>query len=347
MDWVDWSVMVVRVVLVFFVLLIAVLLYIWMERKVIADMQTRVGPMRAGPRGMLVTLADGIKLFFKEGITPTNADRPVYLIAPILAMFPGFLAFCTIPFGEPVRAVRPRGAVPDHRPQHRHPVGARHDLDRRLRRGVGRLVQRFELSAARLRALERADDQLRGGHGSGPGRGDHVERPPVDVGDRRAAVGQLRAPLARRHPLRRAGVEHLPAVPRLRRVLHLRARRDEPSAVRPRRSRVRAGGRLPHRVLRDQVRDVLPGRVRQHGDDRGRRRHVVPGWLARAVVRRAAVVDRPAAVVPAEDHRGDLRDDPGARHAAAHALRPADAVRLEGADPVRPAVGHGRPGSWW
>ena len=56
----------------FFVLLIAVMLYIWMERKVIADMQTRVGPMRAGPRGMLITLADGIKLFFKEGITPTE-----------------------------------------------------------------------------------------------------------------------------------------------------------------------------------------------------------------------------------------------------------------------------------
>jgi NADH-quinone oxidoreductase subunit H len=102
MDWIDWSILVVRVVIVFFVLLIAVMLYIWMERKVIADMQTRVGPMRAGPRGMLITLADGIKLFFKEGITPTNADRRVYLIAPILAMFPGFLAFCTIPFGEPV-----------------------------------------------------------------------------------------------------------------------------------------------------------------------------------------------------------------------------------------------------
>jgi NADH-quinone oxidoreductase subunit H len=102
MDWIDWSILVVRVVIVFFVLLIAVMLYIWMERKVIADMQTRVGPMRAGPRGILITLADGIKLFFKEGITPTNADRRVYLIAPILAMFPGFLAFCTIPFGEPV-----------------------------------------------------------------------------------------------------------------------------------------------------------------------------------------------------------------------------------------------------
>jgi NADH-quinone oxidoreductase subunit H len=79
-----------------------VMLYIWMERKVIADMQTRVGPVRAGPRGVLITLADGIKLFFKEGITPTEADRPVYAIAPILAMFPGFLAFCVIPFGTEV-----------------------------------------------------------------------------------------------------------------------------------------------------------------------------------------------------------------------------------------------------
>ena len=89
MDWIDWGLLIARVVIVFFALLIAVLLYIWMERKVIADMQTRVGPMRAGPRGILITLADGIKLFFKEGITPTNADRPVYLIAPVIAMFPG------------------------------------------------------------------------------------------------------------------------------------------------------------------------------------------------------------------------------------------------------------------
>ncbi len=102
MDWVDWSILVARVIIVFFGLLIAVMLYIWMERKVIADMQTRTGPMRAGPRGILITLADGIKLFFKEGITPTNADRGVYLLAPILAMFPGFLAFAIIPFGTSV-----------------------------------------------------------------------------------------------------------------------------------------------------------------------------------------------------------------------------------------------------
>jgi NADH-quinone oxidoreductase subunit H len=73
-----------------------------MERKVIADMQTRTGPLRAGPRGILITLADGIKLFFKEGIRPTNADRPVYLLAPVLAMIPAFLAFAVIPFGAGV-----------------------------------------------------------------------------------------------------------------------------------------------------------------------------------------------------------------------------------------------------
>jgi NADH-quinone oxidoreductase subunit H len=102
MDWLDWLLLLARVVVVFFALLILVLLLIWMERKVIADMQTRVGPMRAGPRGVLITLADGIKLFFKEGITPTLADRPVYLLAPVIALLPAFLAFAVIPFGTQV-----------------------------------------------------------------------------------------------------------------------------------------------------------------------------------------------------------------------------------------------------
>ena len=102
MDWVDWTILVGKVVVVFAALLVSVLLYIWMERKVIADMQTRTGPLRAGPRGILITLADGIKLFFKEGILPTNADRPIYLLAPVLAMIPAFLAFAVIPFGTSV-----------------------------------------------------------------------------------------------------------------------------------------------------------------------------------------------------------------------------------------------------
>jgi NADH-quinone oxidoreductase subunit H len=102
MDWLDWSLLVGRVVLTFFLLLTAVLGMVWMERKVIADMQTRKGPMRAGPRGVLITLADGIKLFFKEGITPALVDRPVYAIAPVIAMLPAFLAFAVIPFGTGV-----------------------------------------------------------------------------------------------------------------------------------------------------------------------------------------------------------------------------------------------------
>ena len=99
MDLVDWLILVGRVLVVFAGLLISVMLVIWIERKVIADMQTRIGPNRAGPFGILITLADGVKLFFKEGITPSTADRPVYLIAPIIAIVPAFLAFAVVPFG--------------------------------------------------------------------------------------------------------------------------------------------------------------------------------------------------------------------------------------------------------
>src|ERR671934_504529 len=102
MDWLDWLLLLARIVVVFFALLILVMILIWVERKVIADMQTRMGPMRAGPRGVLITIADGIKLFFKEGITPSQVDRPVYLVAPIIAMMPAFLAFAVIPFGTHV-----------------------------------------------------------------------------------------------------------------------------------------------------------------------------------------------------------------------------------------------------
>ena len=102
MDWLDWVLLIGRIVVVFFALLLSVLLLVWVERKVIADMQTRTGPMRAGPRGILVTLADGIKLFFKEGITPSQADRVVYTVAPYMAILPAFLAFAVVPFGAPV-----------------------------------------------------------------------------------------------------------------------------------------------------------------------------------------------------------------------------------------------------
>ncbi len=103
MDLVDWVLLLARILVVFGALLLSVLLLIWVERKVVADMQTRMGPMRAGPRGILITLADGIKLFFKEGIRPLQADRVVYEVAPVIALLPAFLAFVVIPFGPDVR----------------------------------------------------------------------------------------------------------------------------------------------------------------------------------------------------------------------------------------------------
>jgi NADH-quinone oxidoreductase subunit H len=90
----------VKVVVIFVALLVATILVIWFERKVIADMQARIGPNRWGPFGLLQTLADGIKLFFKEDFRPRDADRWTYVIAPIAAMVPAFLAFAVIPVGD-------------------------------------------------------------------------------------------------------------------------------------------------------------------------------------------------------------------------------------------------------
>jgi len=95
-------VVVIKVLIAFVILLVAVLLYIWAMRKVIADMQNRIGPNRAGPYGVLQTLADGIKLFFKEQSIPDSADRPVFRLAPYLSIMPAFLMFCVVPIGGTV-----------------------------------------------------------------------------------------------------------------------------------------------------------------------------------------------------------------------------------------------------
>ena len=88
-----------KVLFVFVLLLLSVLMYIWFMRKVIARLQNRVGPTRAGPFGLLQTLADGIKLFFKEQSIPNSADRRIFKLAPYLAITPAFLAFLIVPFG--------------------------------------------------------------------------------------------------------------------------------------------------------------------------------------------------------------------------------------------------------
>jgi NADH-quinone oxidoreductase subunit H len=90
---------VVRVLVTFALLMVAVMLMIWMERKVISDMQNRIGPNRAGPFGILQTLADGIKLFFKEDLLPAAADKFVFRLAPYLTLLPAMLIFTIVPVG--------------------------------------------------------------------------------------------------------------------------------------------------------------------------------------------------------------------------------------------------------
>ncbi len=92
-------IVIVKVLVAFAALMVAVMLMIWFERKIISDMQNRIGPNRAGPWGMLQTLADGIKLFFKEDLIPENSNRFVFKLAPYLTLMPAFLIFTIVPIG--------------------------------------------------------------------------------------------------------------------------------------------------------------------------------------------------------------------------------------------------------
>ena len=102
---VDFAVVLIvclKTIVTFAVLMVAVLFMVWFERKLISDMQNRIGPNRAGPWGLLQTLADGIKLFFKEDLLPERADRRIFRLAPYLSAVPAFLSFAIVPIGGTV-----------------------------------------------------------------------------------------------------------------------------------------------------------------------------------------------------------------------------------------------------
>jgi|TARA_B100000902_G_scaffold389951_1_gene438031 NADH-quinone oxidoreductase subunit H len=96
---IDLIISAIKAFLILGLLLTNTLLLIWLERKVVAGMQARVGPDRAGPFGIFQTVADAIKLLLKEQIMPLKADRAMYLLAPIIALVPSFLIFMIIPLG--------------------------------------------------------------------------------------------------------------------------------------------------------------------------------------------------------------------------------------------------------
>ena len=90
-----------KIVVLVNAVLVAVTYMVLLERKVIAWVQVRLGPMRVGPYGVLQPIADAVKLLLKEDITPARADKWVFTLAPIVAMVPALIAFAVIPFGGP------------------------------------------------------------------------------------------------------------------------------------------------------------------------------------------------------------------------------------------------------
>ena len=94
----------VYIMLVFAGLSVAVIAMNWLERKILAHMQVRLGPMRVGPHGLLQPIADAIKLLLKEDIMPTEADGFVFWMAPLIVVLAAFTVFVVVPFG-PTHAI--------------------------------------------------------------------------------------------------------------------------------------------------------------------------------------------------------------------------------------------------
>jgi NADH-quinone oxidoreductase subunit H len=93
---------VVKIVIVFNILLLVVAYMTYMERKLMGRIQVRLGPMRVGFHGLLQPIADGIKLMFKEDVIPREANRWVFVAAPMMTLIPAIASFAIIPFGDSV-----------------------------------------------------------------------------------------------------------------------------------------------------------------------------------------------------------------------------------------------------
>ncbi len=93
-------VILVEIAAVMGVVLLHVAYLTYLERKILADMQDRLGPMEVGWHGLLQPIADGLKLFFKEDIIPSGANKIIFTIAPILVLVPALIGFAVIPWGK-------------------------------------------------------------------------------------------------------------------------------------------------------------------------------------------------------------------------------------------------------
>ena len=102
MDLLGFTIIVVKVLVVFAATMLGVLVMIYAERRVSAFMQDRVGPNRVGPKGVLQPIADGIKFLMKEDLVPERADKPIFILAPAILLIPALMTFAVIPFGSSI-----------------------------------------------------------------------------------------------------------------------------------------------------------------------------------------------------------------------------------------------------
>ena len=264
--WPELQVVLLKVVLAFALLMISVMFMVWFERKIHADMTNRIGPNRAGPFGLLQTLADGIKLFFKEDLIPDQADRKVFLLAPYLSLIPAFLIFTVVPIGGDFSDPEKPGVVG---------ILGQDTLLQLADPGIGIL---FVLAMSSIAVY----GVMLAGWGSGskyPLLGSvRASAQMVTLRGRPRPVGRCgrpddRHPVDPRHGHRAGGRRVRRLHPELERHRHRsrpvrdlpdrRHRRAQPPAVRPRRGRAGARRWIPHRVQLDPVRSVLPRRVHE------------------------------------------------------------------------------------
>ena len=326
---------------VFFMLLNSAAIMVYVERKVAARIQQRMGPTLVGPYGLLQPLADIIKLAMKEDLRPKSADPILFALAPIISAATAFTAFAVVPFGaettffglldEPV------------------PLGVA-DINVAIlwvfavtSMGVYGIVlagwssnSKYSLLGALRSSAQMISYEL-------------------SYGMALAAVLVLAGSMSLRQIVdAQAGtwlgfIPTVVRVPATCRIFHFHDRRrggDQSSAVRFSGSGAGARRRLSHRVQQHELRHVLSGGVHQHGDGFGRRDQSLPWRVARAVPSRLAWVDlvSPEGELSAVFLRVDAVD------AAAVSLRPVDGIRLEVSVAVigdQPACDRGRGAVLW